>query len=259
MSASLRFVLRTVALAMAIILLVGCQYSNNRLDDFTDIFIVGGGYGGGIVFGPGGGIEVGAKLTEFLQPTLGASEMREFEIVHSRKTTYNEQTLGFPPAPILSLFAGLLPEPAVALRSNPRGGYLTMNLRTDLSGAPRYTQGNTTIALPASLRGTASNRVFGTENTEGLNHWWLCTPWADSEQHFLDKLDVQVEVTALFLSGKLGLSFGQFLDFAAGLIFWDPAGDDDREEQAEVEAATAAAAGTAPAPTPRGETYWTAP
>jgi hypothetical protein len=224
---------RGALVAAAIVALLGCatplgRHGSDRLRDLGDIPIVGGGFGGLVIFGSGGGIEAGVKVTELVVPVVGASEMHEFEISNSQLTLQFERTLGFPISPIYSLLTGHTPRPPVAARQSPRG-FLTMTARQcDTEFEPRYAQSNV-VDIPASLRGEAStDMVLGSAGHEGLNSFWLITPWLDCRRPFLERLDVQGEATVFILSVKLGISFGQIVDLLAGLVALDPLGDDGR-------------------------------
>ena len=110
-------VARAALIAAAIVALLGCatplgRHGSDRLHDLGDSPIVGGGFGGLIIFGSGGGIEAGFKATELVVPVIGASEMHEFEISNSQFTRQFERTLGFPISPIYSLLTRKIPENA---------------------------------------------------------------------------------------------------------------------------------------------------
>lgn len=258
---SLRHALLAAAVAAT---LAGCtsvkHYVHDRAHDLADIPIVGGGLGGLVVFGPGGGLEAEVKITDLFIPAIGASEMQKFEFIHGDCIRFLERRLSFPFAPIYSLVTGGLPWPAVALRSDPYAGYFGMILRQYWSDFHlRYRQAMA-MPVPASMRDEVSQVRLGSENLEGINHWWLITPFLDSNEPLINRFDVHGEATFLVVSAKLGISLGQVLDFFTGLFGLDPARDDDYpfgwgQRRGAPQAAAPAPAGEALGRPRSGDTY----
>jgi outer membrane protein OmpA-like peptidoglycan-associated protein len=218
----------TLILVSLALTLVGCQYLADRDNDFADIFVLGGGVGGGVIFGPGGGIEAGLKATELLNISVGASEMNEIEIMNSSAQTYWESNLGFPFAPIYMMVTDTLPDPRVARRAVEGRWYLHSAIRDH--GGPfnaRWKSG-VEARVPGAMRGQATETLLHAEGNEGLNSYMLISPFLDSELPLIDRFEIGGEATLLVLGGHAGVSLGQVADFAVGFLGFDPADDDGR-------------------------------
>jgi len=174
---------------------LGCSYARDRALDFTDIVQVGVSDGGGII--------VRAVPTRFLTLELGGRKDETFYGIRRRSFHWVESSWGL-------LFSSFW---------SPRIGEEAFARRT---GTDVIRTSHSKLLFPLAERPEALRGEY----EEHAYHLFVLT--RSQRTHLVEYLDLEADVSLLIVGAQVIVSPGELLDFLAGLITLDPAGDDGK-------------------------------
>lgn len=178
----------------------GCAYLGDRARDLSDIISVGVSTGGGVL--------VGAKATRLLSLDLGTRKNETFHGWHARHGRWIESTEGIWFAFFWSPRLGKEPAPPWAW--------------TDVL--------KTSHTKKALLGSDHTSAVDSTRYEERAYHLFVLTRRENAP--LIEELDIQLDASFIIGGLQLVVSPGQLLDFLAGILTLDLAGDDAPDGEA---------------------------